>query len=98
MNQLYLLTTSAREDICSIGEQLSHRSKSAAERFFDAVEQRFKTLANFPMMGRRRDEILPMLRSFPVENYLIFYRSVDGVTEILRVLDGYSDLDFLFQD
>lgn len=98
MNQHYLLTAAAREDICSIGEQLSHRSTNSAERFLDAVEQRFKTLANFPMMGRRRDEILPMLRSFPVENYLIFYRSVDGVTEILRVLDGYSDLDFLFQD
>ena len=98
MNRRYILTTAAQDDICAIGEQLNQRSGDAAERFFDAVSQRFKTLANFPTMGRRRDEIAPMLRSFPVENYLIFYRSVDSTTEILRVLAGYSDLEFLFQD
>jgi toxin ParE1/3/4 len=49
-------------------------------------------------MGRRRDELLPSLRSFPVEDYLIFYRPIEEGIEILRVVSGYRDLEALFQD
>jgi toxin ParE1/3/4 len=43
-----------------------------------------------------RDKLLPSLRSFPVENYLIFYRPIAAGIEILRVVSGYRDLDMLF--
>lgn len=49
-------------------------------------------------MGRRRDELLPSLRSFPVEDYLIFYRSIEDGIDILRVVSGYRDLEALFPD
>jgi toxin ParE1/3/4 len=49
-------------------------------------------------MGRRRDELLPLLRSFPVDDYLIFYRSIEEGIEILRVVSGYRDLEKLFDD
>lgn len=48
-------------------------------------------------MGRRRDELLPSLRSFPVDDYLIFYRPIAGGIEILRVVSGYRDLNALFE-
>ena len=47
-------------------------------------------------MGRRRDELLEELRSFPVDDYLIFYRPIEGGIEILRVISGYRDLSGLF--
>ena len=48
-------------------------------------------------MGRRRDELFPMVRSFPVDNYLIFDRPIAEGIEILRVVSGYQDLTKLFE-
>ena len=48
-------------------------------------------------MGRRRDELFPMVRSFPVDNYLIFYRPITEGIEILREVSGYQDLTRLFE-
>ncbi len=47
-------------------------------------------------MGINRDELEPELRSFPVEDYLIFYRPIDKGVEIVRVVSGYQDLEALF--
>ena len=36
------------------------------------------------------------LRSFLVEDYLIFYRVVSGNIEIVRIVSGYRDIELLF--
>ena len=47
-------------------------------------------------MGRKRDELYPSLRSFPVDDYLIFYCLIEGGIEIQRVVSSYRDLGELF--
>jgi len=47
-------------------------------------------------MGRRRYELAPNIRSFPVNDCLIFYRQIEEGVEILRVVSGYQDLEGLF--
>jgi toxin ParE1/3/4 len=47
-------------------------------------------------MGRSRDELATNVRSFPVNDYLIFYRPIEEGIEILRVVSGYRDLEGLF--
>lgn len=47
-------------------------------------------------MGRRRDELARNVRSFPINDYLIFYRPIEEGVEILRVVSGYQDLEGLF--
>jgi toxin ParE1/3/4 len=74
------------------------KEKIANGQFLNKINQKFNTLTNFPNMGRRRDELLPLLRSFPVDDYLIFYRSIEEGIEILRVVSGYRDLEKLFDD
>lgn len=64
----------------------------------DTIGKKFEILANFPNMGRRRDELLTSLRSFPVDDYLIFYRQIESGIEITRVVSGYRDLDALFDE
>ena len=49
-------------------------------------------------MGAKRDELMPGLRSFPVGDYLVFYRVADRGIEIIRVVSGYRDLPALFAD
>ncbi len=49
-------------------------------------------------MGRRREELAPALRSFPVGRYLIFYVVLTNGVDIVRVLLGSRDLAALFED
>src|ERR1700722_5984961 len=49
-----------------------------ADRLIDSITDRFFLIANYPNIGRRRDDDLrPGLRSFPVGEYLIIYRLQD---------------------
>jgi toxin ParE1/3/4 len=48
-------------------------------------------------MGKRRDELVTNVRSFPVGNYLIFYRPVNQGIEVLRVLHGARDIPSIFE-
>jgi toxin ParE1/3/4 len=48
--------------------------------------------------GRRRDELSPSLQRFPIDDYLIFYRLIEGGVEVVRVVRGYRHLDALFDD
>jgi len=44
-------------------------------------------------MGREREELQRGLRSFPVGNYVVFYRLIEKGIEVVRVLSGYRDVE-----
>jgi toxin ParE1/3/4 len=53
-------------------------SVEVADRLIDSITERFFLLANYPNIGRRRDDDLrPGLRSFSVGEYIIVYRLRD---------------------
>jgi len=54
-------------------------------------------LAENPLAGRVREELAPDVRSFPVGNYLLFYRPTQNGVELIRVLHGARDLRRLFK-
>jgi toxin ParE1/3/4 len=60
------------------------------------IDQKLHTLAEFPQMGRRRDELAVGLRSIPVAAYLVFYYPLDDGIELVRVLDSRRDIPALF--
>ena len=47
-------------------------------------------------MGQNCNNFTSGLRSFPVENYLIFYRPIDGGVDVVRIVSGYRDLETVF--
>jgi toxin ParE1/3/4 len=99
MSRICIFTIPASRDIEGIIDQIADRRDfDAAERFLKNINRKCSKLANFPNMGRRRDELAPLLRSFPMEQYLIFYRLIDGGVEIVRVVSGYRDLEALFTE
>ncbi|WP_333111842.1 MULTISPECIES: type II toxin-antitoxin system RelE/ParE family toxin [unclassified Microcoleus] len=53
-------------------------------------------LAQFPNMGRQRNELLTGLRSFPVKPYIIFYIILLERVEIVRVLHQSRDVEGQF--
>jgi toxin ParE1/3/4 len=57
---------------------------------------RFLLLARHPYIGRRRDELQTGLRSFPVGDYIVFYRiTPDEKVLILHVVRGSRNIDEL---
>ncbi len=72
-------------------------SVEIADRVIENITERFWLLARNPHIGRLRDDDLrPGLRSFPADDYIIFYRiESDGVL-ILHVIHGSRDIQALF--
>lgn len=76
----YFVSPQATQDLAQINDYLFAGDSQVADRFLSNITQKFELLANFPNMGRRRDELSSSLRSFPVDDYLIFYRPIeDGI-------------------
>ncbi|MCY7320842.1 MAG: type II toxin-antitoxin system RelE/ParE family toxin [Phormidesmis sp. CAN_BIN36] len=97
MSRVCVFTITASRDIEGIIDQVADRLDfDAAERFLKKINHKCRSLADFPNMGRKRDELSPLLRSFPMDSYLIFYRLIEGGIEIVRVISGYRDLEALF--
>lgn len=99
MTAQFRLTEPAIQDIEEIADYIARQSGlDQAERFLNKLDAKFVKIAQFPNLGRERDEILPGLRSLPMGNYLILYMVIGEKVEIFRVVSGYRDLSALFTD
>ena len=88
-------TPQARDDLIDTWVFVAERSQSAADRLMDTVREKCQLLAESPKLGRSREELAPSLRSFPVGNYIIFYRPDEDGIEVIRVLSSYREIDSL---
>ncbi len=89
-------TSQAELDLIEIGLRIAAENPEAADRWLQLIDQKCQLLASMPQMGRDRADLAPNLRSFPVGDYLIFYRpDSDGVV-VIRVLHGARNLPPLF--
>ena len=68
-------------------------SVQTANRLIDSITERFFLLAGFPYAGRVRNDLRPGLRSFPVGDYVIFYRIAGEDVHILHVVHGRRDIE-----
>lgn len=93
------MTVPASRDIESIIDFIAGNSGfDAAEHFLNKINVKCKILANFPNLGRRRDELNPSLRIFSVDDYLIFYCPVEEGIEIgFRVVPSYRKVSSRLQ-
>jgi toxin ParE1/3/4 len=87
----YRLSTLAEQDLDEIWSYIAEdASPATADRLIDAIIDRFELLAEQPRMGRLRPEFGEGVRSFTVENYVIYYRHERDVV-VARVLHGRRD-------
>ena len=94
----HLRSPQAGSDLDSIWNYVASEDGSVeiADRLIDSIAERFLLLANYPNIGRRRDDDLrPGLGSFPVGQYIIIYRLRDSDVLILRVLRASRDIQAL---
>lgn len=86
----------AEEDLIDIWLYIAEDSLVNADRFLDRLGGMAQKLADAPGMGKERPELAPALKSFPMEDYVLFYRvMLDGI-ELVRVLRCSRDLSQIF--
>jgi toxin ParE1/3/4 len=92
---------SARKDLGQIYRYIRQESSSGtvALRFVTQLRRKCDELASAPIqMGRPRDELYPGLRSHVYGNYIIFFRYIGEVLEVVNVLEGHRDISAVFDD
>ena len=90
-------TDQAGDDLVEILDYLEGRDPAVAARFGAALEEKFRLLSDFPMMGRSREELGPSLRSSLVVPYVVYYRPLDDGIILVRVVHSSRDVTRLFE-
>ena len=94
-----LFTPLATEDLKQIWEFLAERAGSeTANKFLVNIRQKCLILAEFPDSGKTRHDFIVNLRSFPFNNYIIFYLPVEDGIEVLRIIHGSRDISQVFDE
>ena len=95
------VTPEAKRNADDITLYLAERNEVAAWRFADAVDAMIEMLCQNPELGERlHADPIGQIRYRTIsgfKNYLIFYRRVDSVLEIIRILHGARDYEQFFE-
>lgn len=92
----YRITDRALADLDEIWLYIAQDNVTAADELSADFISKFRLLGKFPEIGPARDELMPNIRSFPVDDYLIFYRRFENGVEIIRIIHGAQDLASIF--
>ncbi len=90
----------AETDLDDIWVYVAKESQSLerADQFLDRFAAFFARLAENPYLGRRRDDLRPGYRSFPVSDYVVIYRVADEEVLLLRIIRGSRDISDLIKE
>jgi toxin ParE1/3/4 len=92
----FRISQQADRDLEDIWIYLTQHDSLAADLLLSKIIDKFPMLAQFPEMGKSRNDISKGLRSFPIKPYIIFYTRTDVVVEIVRVLHQSRDIENQF--
>jgi toxin ParE1/3/4 len=87
-----LRTRKSRTDLVEILLFIRRDNHRAAKRLLDTINDKLQLLSQFPGLGQPREELAKSLRSFPIGDYLLFYRPLKDGIQLIRVLHGRRDL------
>ena len=83
-----LRSPQSEEDLIDIWIHIAADNSSAADKLLLDIDAVCEYLSLYPLSGRNRDEIGHGLRSFPIRNYIVFYRPVDDGIITIRIIHG----------
>lgn len=92
----------AQQDLKDIWRGLAEYRLEIADQKIKRITKKLELLRQFPLAGRQRDDLLPSIRSIPVDQFLVFYRILQEgdrtIVEINRIVDGKRNLQQLFNE
>ena len=72
--------------------------RNAATKIVRQIDKVIATVEDHPFAGRARDELRAGVRSLAATPHVVFYRVVNDIPEIIRILDSRRDIDEIFSD
>jgi toxin ParE1/3/4 len=89
----FKLTNKAVDDLAQIWNYTIHKwSENQADKYYQMLIDNFNEIANNPDLGKKYSEVMENLLGFKVGRHIIFYRKIDDVIEIARILHEQMDL------
>ena len=99
MADIVFLSWKAEEDLASIYRYISATDPQHAGDFVRSIEERCMSLADFPLLGRARNDLGPGFRIlFYARRVVVVYRLNEDRVEIMRVFYGGRDYERLVRD
>jgi toxin ParE1/3/4 len=87
-----VISPAAKSDLKDIYQYgLRQWGQAQSDDYLANLKNQFWLLTEQPLMGTERPELLPDMRSLPIESHTLFYRVTANRLEILRVLHGRQD-------
>ncbi len=93
----FRLSELALTDLAEIRRYIARDKPKAAARQISLFFDKFRFLAENPLLGELQPECGADIRSFSVGTYVIFYRPATMGIEVARVVSGYRDWSGLFR-
>lgn len=95
----YTLSPTSRRDLVAAARHAAKRAAtaSAGHLVIDQLSAAMELLAQFPSLGRARDEVRPRLRSYPSKPFVIFYRRTRTGIHVHRILHQRQDVRNAFR-
>lgn len=92
------LSQPAEADIAGIAEYtVAQWGPAQAHVYLDALETRLIELARHPLVGRKRDDLIPGFLSVPFGSHVIFYERASFGIVVMRVLHRRQDPQHQFE-
>ena len=91
-----VLSPEAELDLLEIWFYIAEDSPLNADTFLDKLNEKAQKLAEFGDMGVERPELGKGMKCFPVDRYVLFYRSTECGAELVRVLASSRDSRLVF--
>lgn len=88
----------SRQDLFAIGDYIAQDSRANARRFVARLRDQCRRIGRSPLGYASREDLAPALRMAPFGSYIVFFRVLDGVVRIERVLHAARNLPALFTD
>ena len=87
-----IFSPKSRQDLLDIGDHIAKDSRANARRFVAKLIEQSKKIGRAPLGYASREDLAPDLRMAALDRYVIFFRVLDGVVRIERVLHGARNL------
>ena len=82
----------SRQDLVDIGDFIARDSRANARSFVAKLMEQCRRIGIAPMGYVAREDLAPGLRMAALGRYVIFFRVIEGVVRIDRVVDGARNL------
>ena len=86
----------AEQDLVEIWIYIAEDNPVNADCYVEKLYKKGQLLAENPMIGTERNELMQELRSFPVDHYVLYYRERNQTLEMIRVLHASRDIYSIF--